>query len=116
MTRKPAASANPKARPKRAKMVTGRRATNGSARGAGGRTRPILKSAPLGLSSGDWLKIAGFVAALAGALVGYGQTQAKVDALVKEQDRQGKVLQSVYDHVAWGQGGTAGPAPPLPTK
>lgn len=76
----------------------------------------IPTSARNGLGLGDWLKLAGVVGTLAGALIGYGQTQAKVDALVKEQERQGKVLQNVYDHVAFGQGGTAGPAPPLPAK
>ena len=123
MIRPRAGGARSKAVPKtaRSKKAGGRGATGG-ARTVGTRTRRSRSPAPSlpSLGVADWIKyglaVIGLLGGVLAAVQSYGAMTAKVEAMAKEQERQGRVLQSVYDHVAWGQGGTAGPAPPLPGK
>ncbi len=108
-----------KSRTKAASGATGR------ARSAGTRTRPSRGrgfahhvrrrvSVLASLAPADWLKIAGFLMAIATGLVGYGKNTARLEAIAKEQEREIKMIDAIYQRSLWEQGGKSGPEIPVP--
>lgn len=55
-------------------------------------------------------------AAILGLAFGYGKLVSDVAAVKQEQDRQGRTLEKIFDHVSFTSSGQVGPAPPLPQK
>ena len=43
-------------------------------------------------------------------------TANEVRHVKEEQEKQGRLLEKVYDHIAFGEKGEQGPAPPVPEE
>ena len=117
MIRKPAAGARRKAAPKRNSRSTARKRSGatGFARHAAGATRHLRGqvSALRNIGAGDILK---YGIMLIGLVFGYGKLVAKVDGIDKEQARQGKMVDAIYQRSLFAERGASGPEIPVPGK
>ncbi len=81
---------------------------------------PIQRWVRHGHGGVDWVKVlglgisgAGLVVTLIKTVLVIGTIPTELSHVKEEQERQGRTLEKVLDHVAFGQRGEIGPAPPV---
>ena len=81
---------------------------------------PMQKWVRHGHGGLDWVKVlglaisgTGLVVTLLKSFMVVASIPTELDNVKAEQERQRRVLEKVYDHVAFGTKGEVGPAPPV---
>ena len=118
MTRKRAVGAGKSPAPKRRSRSTAKRKRSGAtgfARHAAGATRHIRGrvNALRNIGYADILKY-GLI--LLGAVFGYGKMESRVESMSKEQERQGRMVDAIYQRSLFQESGRSGPDIPVPDK
>jgi hypothetical protein len=101
------------AKPRPRKTRTVRRASSGNAKRAGGITGLIrrLNLSHFGVS--ELLTALGLAGSVLAFAMGYGKVVAQQELMLKEQDRQGRLIDAIYQRQLWSERGTSGPLLPL---